>query len=281
MPPPVDDHDAPQPLLPPNWPVAPTPPALWASALIEEVSVGHDINVNMLLKHGSAVNAYDGETLGCALIAAVENRQPRMVPLLLNQGAHIDYASRVDGDTALSVAIAHRDWPMAQFLLTLGAHPDFPDPMSQNTLLMVAIIEKDWTAAHLLLQYGANPDFAHPVTGETPWMLAQVLGHAALFSEMLSRLISRDPHPQDHSFHAHALTAPTTTATVQQRATNLPQAVDRADGDVAETCRAPAEHASDFTHGPAPQPAPVNGDSHAADDVSPLIATGLSPLHEP
>jgi len=274
MPPPVDDHDAPQARLQHNWSMPTILPEQWARALIEAVRTGHDINVNMLLKHGLAHNAYDTEILGCALIAAVESRQPGMVQPLLNSGAHIDFVSPVDGDTALTVALANQDWPMAQFLLMLGAHPDLPDPMTHNTPLMVAIIEEDWTAAILLVQYGANLDLAQPDTGQTPWMLAQVLGHSAMLIEMLSRLVHHDAQPQSCA------------ASGQENDRNLPVATDSADGDGAGNCPTPVQSASEIEPGQqAPHHAPADGDSHAADDAPantcPSMATGLAPVHEP
>lgn len=284
MPPPADDDDAPRPRLPRNWPVRTDLPEQLARALIEEVRIGHDINVNMLLKHGLADNAYDKQTLGCALIAAVESRQPRMLRPLLNSGAQIDFASPVDGDTALNVALANQDWPMAQLLLVLGANPDRPDPMSQNTPLMVAIIEGDWIAASLLLRYDANPNLAHPVTGQTPWTLAHLLGHMAVLIEMLSRPVLHQTPALQLATRAPALAPQPTKATVQENGTNLPGAVDSTDGD--GDGRTPVESASHIEQGaPVPDHAPVNGDSHCDDDVaasnSPSIATGLAPLHEP
>lgn len=198
MPSPADDHtpDPTPPLQPPpRWLVPAVPPETWAKALIEEVRVGNEINVNMLLKHGAAEQAFSRESLGQALITAVDAQQPRMVHVLRNNGADLNFANHVDGNTALVTALGNEDWPMAEILLLLGADPDFHDPMSGNSPLTVAILEHDWRAARLLLAYGADADYAHPGTGHTPRMTALALGHGPLLSELMSRV----PRPCVHA----------------------------------------------------------------------------------
>jgi len=275
MPPPVHDQNSAAEQPPQTtsyWPVPPTPPERWASALMEEVRIGHTINVNMLIKHAQVTRAFCVETLGRALIAAADSQQPTMVPILLHSGADVNFADLDSGDTALVTAIGNEDWRMAAVLLLHGADPDRRDPHTGNTPLMVAIIEEDWLAAHLLLHYGANVNLRHLATGQSPWTLAQELGHGPRVLELVSSLARSAPPAPDH--HSQAIAPSAQPHPNLTPIPSLPGASDRSDVDDTGPYGTTTGHASEIDTSQQEEYAAQASDS-------PALTTGLPPHDGP
>lgn len=120
--------------------------------------------VEVLLKHGAAVNVHDRDGL-TPLIKAVATRDARIVVRLLNAGAAID-ARDHRGHTALTHAVLRSDPPILKLLLQRGAKTDVVTTMGTTPWSMA----QSMRAAALAMR--ATPhDHAHhapAVAGAAP-----------------------------------------------------------------------------------------------------------------
>lgn len=94
------------------------------TALMRAASNGDLGTVNVLLQHGSDVNAVSDNQETPLTFAVVWNR-PRVVAALTNAGAALDWADDA-GWTPLRYAIAERNWKIAEFLQDQGAPVTLP-----------------------------------------------------------------------------------------------------------------------------------------------------------
>src|SRR6185295_17435548 len=140
--------------------------------------------IDVLLRHGAAVNAKEGWLGETALMWAAAENHPGAVQRLVNGGADINARSAVQvyppmnypatglvrmamprgGWTALMYAARQGSLEAALALAEAGADVNLTDP-DRTSALVLAIFNSHFDVAAMLLERGADPNIAD-VTGK-------------------------------------------------------------------------------------------------------------------
>lgn len=125
--------------------------------------------VNMLLDHGANINFINSQDM-TALDMARDQQYGEIVQLLLSRGAR-EKVSSAQRERALFSAIEEKDINKTELLLNKGADVDCLNDLHQTPLIR-ALIYKNHEAAKLLLKHGAKVD-TRDVNGNDALDIAQ------------------------------------------------------------------------------------------------------------
>ena len=114
--------------------------------------------VKSLLAHGANVNAKESRQGQTALMWAVAEKHPDVVPALIENKADVSARSK-SGFTPLLFAARQGDQESADLLLAAGADVNESTPQDGNALVVAAASGREALAIHLL-EKGANPNAA-------------------------------------------------------------------------------------------------------------------------
>jgi ankyrin repeat protein len=158
-----------------------------ATALIVALHYKNKEAVELLLKAGADVNAYNKPSFTPLMVAAEHSSY--IIPVLLEKGARLEDKT-ADGVTALSVAIYNNNKEAVELLLKAGANSNARDEDGESPL-MYAIRAKNKDLVELLLKAGAEVN-AYNKIGWTPLMVA-----AERFSDSIPLLPENGAHLED------------------------------------------------------------------------------------
>jgi len=152
--------------------------------LCEAVRRNNYLMTKLLIENGAdpeiAENA-KGET---PLIMAASEKDPRIVELLIQQGASVN-ATRYDGRTALFEAIESGSIANAKILIENGADVNW-DKYNDLTPLMYAIERENLNMVVLLVEHGADVN-AKRLNGWSIIQIAQKSGHTQIINYLTSQ----------------------------------------------------------------------------------------------
>lgn len=113
---------------------------------------GHSAAVLWLLMKGVEVNINNG----FALVEAIHAKQPHIVRILLEVGAHVNVVSEI-GDTALGAAVKQGNLNIAQRLIAAGADVNAcVSSVEKVTPLQIAALQGDQDLVNVLIHEGAD-----------------------------------------------------------------------------------------------------------------------------
>lgn len=123
---------------------------------IKAVRESDHLKARQMLKKGLTANVRDGDGQPVLVIAAT-NGDTQMLELLLDSGANIDGADRVDGETALMSAVSIGHMPGMELLINRGADVNERDRRGETALIKAAKLRRGRLATQLL-DAGADPE---------------------------------------------------------------------------------------------------------------------------
>ena len=162
-------------------------------ALFDAAWTGNTEALLLLLDRGADVNIRNRNTTGTALWYAVHGDHARVVELLVDHGARLDfrYAS---GETILHLACARGNPQIVKRLL--AAHADMSAiDQSANTPLDDAVLNDRLDVLRLLVSNGADARHLHPLDGRGPMQEACIKGFADLIATLVEA--GSDPLARD------------------------------------------------------------------------------------
>jgi len=122
------------------------------------VNSGNENILRMLLQAEASV-----ARLTSAMMRATETAQDRMLEMLLDAGAVVNYQFNPHGLTALITAARHHDVAVMRVLIAHGADPNLAS--DSRTPLMQAVRSRNENALQLLIDKGADVDALHAASG--------------------------------------------------------------------------------------------------------------------
>ncbi|KAG0651927.1 ankyrin repeat [Hyphodiscus hymeniophilus] len=134
------------------------------------------------MPHARPLNPVDGDTtnMKAALVAAIRNKNHKIVEQLLNRGVSANTGPSMH---ALKEAILAHDEEAVRLLLMFGADPNDPD-REGNTPLFLAVEKLFMAGATILLKYGADPNLVAGPDLESSLAMAVIANNVG-FSHLL------------------------------------------------------------------------------------------------
>lgn len=155
---------------------ASTPPEGESLPLAELAAQGQDAELVKRLQAGEAADAGAEAGRDSALLVYAAAGNTRMVRVLLQAGADMEYRNEA-GKTALALALEKGRLPTAKALINAGA--DVNLVFAERSLLMHSVSANSLLMAQVLMDAGVNVNYRSP-QGETALNIAQKQGYSDL-----------------------------------------------------------------------------------------------------
>lgn len=153
-------------------------------SLFEAAKQGDTTKVKALIEQGAGVNAKDAKDRRSPLHWAAVNGHKAVVEILLRHGAHIN-AFDVWG-TPLHLAAGKGHLAIVEVLIKHGADINTQNTNPSGTPLYYAAYKGRTAVVDMLLKCGADPNIAENTGGLTPLHIASLRGHSAVVEQLLA-----------------------------------------------------------------------------------------------
>ncbi len=134
------------------------------TALINATHNNHPKIIDLLIENGAQIDEADNHGKTPLLTSVLTNNTPLAIRFV-QAGADINHQN-VWGQTALHLSASKNNSQLSAFLISKGANPNITDKNGQ-TPLHTAVQSKNIEAANLLIKYGANINLQDK-NGKTP-----------------------------------------------------------------------------------------------------------------
>jgi ankyrin repeat protein len=183
---------------------------------IEQLDTPVEELIECLLEYGADPNILDtngisiGGSAKSALFSAVFFNQPRIIELLIQYGADMNYI--IIDKSLLMFAIRKNFFEIVELLIIHRANLDYINPSTGESAILMLLNNNQTYLVELMIQKGANINYRNPITNKTFLMFLveyEELGLIKLILDKGARINDIDNHNKNALYYAqHVVNTP-------------------------------------------------------------------------